>query len=251
MPAAVRTASSKKPIRFIFSSSGRSLCSSYNDRVPGSSFRVCRKNVTLRRRQLVACRAALSVVIYRRVAVFRGWRELSRRRIKVEHPISPSVRVRESLAVLHNELNLRQVARHNVRHLRRKRSIRYRFRPPLYLHNLRPLGESLAIAGNALLISLDHHRIGDDRPDHLRAFADAGANHFPLFVSLDLREGEPARYLQRVLVLLLLSGAGTASHHGEHQHNSRGHHIRSSLHALFLRQRWNCGDSFPDSEPES
>src|SRR5271163_3168628 len=58
----------------------------------------------------MACGAALGVVIHRRLAGLRRWRELSGCGVIVEHGISPSVRVRESLAVLHDELDLRQVA---------------------------------------------------------------------------------------------------------------------------------------------
>ncbi len=38
----------------------------------------------------------------------------------------------------------------------------------------------------------------------------------PVFVSLELREREPARNLQSVLVLLVLRGAGPAAQDGEH-----------------------------------
>src|SRR5215213_2363532 len=63
---------------------------------------------------------------------------------------------------------------------------------------------------------LDHHRIGEDHRD--RPVVLARGDDLPAFVSSEGGEGEPARHLQGVLVLL---GKGDAAQGGE-PHAKRG-----------------------------
>src|SRR6185437_9678604 len=61
--------------------------------------------------------------------------------------------------------------------------------------------EGLAVAGNAGFEGVDDHRVSDDDSDGLCMLA--GGDYFPVFVALELGEGEAAGYLEGVLVLVL------------------------------------------------
>src|ERR1700691_254808 len=83
-------------------------------------FGICGEDVILGGGQGVACGSALRILRLWRLAGHRGWLEPGRGVI-VEHGISPSVRVRESVVVLLNQLDLDEVTRHLVRGARGKR----------------------------------------------------------------------------------------------------------------------------------
>jgi len=59
------------------------------------------------------------------------------------------------------------------------------------LRHLGAVGERLAVAGNAGLLGLDHHGIGEDHSHHLFAVTDGDS--LPAFVSSELGEREPIR----------------------------------------------------------
>src|SRR5882672_7928496 len=60
------------------------------------------------------------------------------------------------------------------------------------LRHLGAVGERLAVAGNAGLVGLDHHGIGEDHRHHLFVVTDG--DRLPAFVSSELREREPIRH---------------------------------------------------------
>jgi hypothetical protein len=61
------------------------------------------------------------------------------------------------------------------------------------------VGEWLAIAGKAGAVSIDHRRITEDHGNVVSVLTDG--DNLPSFVSSKLREREPIRHLQSVLVL--------------------------------------------------
>src|ERR1700733_4164588 len=97
----------------------------------------------------MACGPALSVVPLRRLAGQGAGRERIGRGVIVEHGVSPSVAVRESLGILLDELNLSQGARHGVRRGRGKRGVGNLPRSPFDLGNLGAVREGLAVRRNA------------------------------------------------------------------------------------------------------
>jgi hypothetical protein len=66
-----------------------------------------------------------------------------------------------------------------VRGARRKRRIGYLLQFPLDLRDLGALGEGLAIAGDTLLVRVDHHRIRKDEPDYILGVGQTGADSLP------------------------------------------------------------------------
>jgi hypothetical protein len=120
--------------------------------------------------------------------------------VKAER-LSPPVRVGESLTVFLDELDLSQVTRHRVRGAHGKRGGGEFFRSPLDLRDLGALGEGLAIAGNTLLVGVDHHGIRKDKSDHVLGVGLTWADGLPVFVSPELGEREPIRHFHRILVL--------------------------------------------------
>src|ERR1700743_211785 len=99
----------------------------------------------------MACGAALRVVAI--------WTKGIRSGVVLEHAVSPTVGVRESLGILLDELNLSERARHGVRRFRGERGIRELFWLPLDFGNLGAVGEWLAIARNALPVGFHHDGI--------------------------------------------------------------------------------------------
>src|SRR5271156_3112224 len=73
------------------------------------------------------------------------------------------------------------------------------FRVPMDLRHLGAIRKGLAVTGNAGLIGVDHHRIPEDCSERISVMADG--DHRPAFVSSELREREPIRYFEGVLVL--------------------------------------------------
>src|SRR5262245_61582272 len=79
------------------------------------------------------------------------------------------------------------------------------------LRHLGTVWEGLAVAGNAGEVGVDHHGISEDRSDQLVVLMTDG-DQLPAFVSPELREREPSRHFQGVLVLL---AEGYAAEDGE------------------------------------
>jgi hypothetical protein len=159
----------------------------------GPSLRVCGENVIRRRCKRVAGSATLRVVPLRRL-VCQGCRpEPAGHRVVHEHGVSPSVRVRKSLGVLLDELDLSQFAGHSVRRARGKRGIGQLIRFPNDLGNLGAIGERLAMARGAFFVGLDHDGIGEDHPNHVLGVGETRGNRLPLFVSSEIRECQAAR----------------------------------------------------------
>src|ERR1700722_10699764 len=71
---------------------------------------------------------------------------------------------------------------------------------PMDLRHLGAIGERLAVARNAGLVGLDHHGISQDHSD--RRFVVTDGDSLPSFIPPELREREPTRNFQCVLVLL-------------------------------------------------
>src|ERR1700691_5428171 len=149
----------------------------------------------------MACSPALGVVPLRRLVSQSGRPARIGCGIAVEHGISPSVRVRESLTILLDELDPKQITRHRVWSAYRKRGIGYLLRSPLNLRYLGALWEGFPIAGNAFLVSVNHYGIRNDESDHVCGVGQTRANSLPVFVSLELGECEPVRNFHRVSVL--------------------------------------------------
>src|SRR5262249_26370413 len=117
--------------------------------------------------------------------------------------VCPSVRVRESLAILFDERDRFQ----SIRHVYKIRRLSVPFEGPLDLRNLGAVRKKLAVTGNAFPICVYHHVI---RCDHFQAaFGLAHCNVLPGFVSSEVRPCEPVWYFQRVPVL---RGKGQAAH---------------------------------------
>src|SRR4249920_2563703 len=106
----------------------------------------------------------------------------------VELGVSPAAGVRESLAVLHHEINVMK----GVRHGRRIGGLRTLFRFPVDLRHLGAVGEMLAVAGNTGPVGPDHHGIPEDHLDQVSCLTDSDS--LPTFVSPELGEREPIRY---------------------------------------------------------
>jgi hypothetical protein len=79
------------------------------------------------------------------------------------------------------------------------------------LRHLSAIWDSLAVAGHAFLIGIDHYRIPHDHSD--QAFVLTDRDYWPAFVSPELGEREPAGHLKGVLVL---RGNGRAAQDEEH-----------------------------------
>jgi hypothetical protein len=106
------------------------------------------------------------------------------------------------------------------------------------LCNFGAVGEWLAVAGNAGPVGIDHHGIGEDRSHQLVGLADG--DNLPVFISPELGEREPARYLHAVLVL---RGYGLAAQDGQprcndhHQPGCNFPHVTSPLQFLIEKIR--------------
>src|SRR5580704_6587185 len=66
---------------------------------------------------------------------------------------------------------------------------------------LEPSGNGLPLPGTPPLVGGDHHRIGNDEPDHVCGVGLTGPDSLPIFVSFELRECKAAGNFQGVLVL--------------------------------------------------
>src|ERR1700677_270890 len=84
-------------------------------------------------------------------------------------------------------------------HRRRTGFTDIHFPVPMDLRHLGAIRKGLAVTGNARLISVDHHRIPEDRSQLISVMAEG--DHRPAFVSSELREREAIRYFEGVLVL--------------------------------------------------
>src|SRR5580692_7560411 len=84
-------------------------------------------------------------------------------------------------------------------HRRRAGFTGIHFRVPMDLRHLGAIRKGLAVTGNARLISVDHHRISQDRSERISVMAEG--DHRPAFVSPELRKRETIRYFEGVLVL--------------------------------------------------
>src|ERR1043165_5533859 len=93
----------------------------------------------------------LGVVRLRRLVSSGAGRKRVGRSEILEHGISPSAAVREPLAILYHEIHVMQ----GVRHCRHGELCTL-FRIPMDLRHLGAVGEGLAVAWNARLVSLDH-----------------------------------------------------------------------------------------------
>src|SRR6476660_7489900 len=118
---------------------------------------VFRENVISGLHRRVAHEAALGVVPLRRLSGRGAGRERIGCGVIVEHGVTPPAAVRESLAVLHHEVDVMLGTRH-----RRGGERLQLFRVPMDLRHLGAVGESLAVPGNALLVGLDHHGVRED-----------------------------------------------------------------------------------------
>src|SRR5262249_49021963 len=119
------------------------------------------------------------------------------------------------LAVLLHEIHIMESTWH-----RRVREKLVGFWSPMDLRHFGTVGKRLAVAWNASLVGVNHHRICEDHSD--QSVVLTGGNNLPAFVTLDLREREPAGYLQAVLVLI---GKSQTTEDGElhrHQHHQPG-----------------------------
>src|SRR5258706_4220892 len=194
-----------------------------------SPLSVLREYVVVVLHHRVASEPALRVVFLRRFGgCGRGLKRIGRRVI-VERAPSPSPAIREPLAVLHPEINVMLRTWHGwltgVRLLL--------FRCPMNFRHFRAVRERLAIAGHAFLIGVDHCRIPHDHSN--KAFVLTDRDHRPVLVSPELREGEPIRYLQSVLVLR--GNRGTNCQDGDRRRNAEADqraffHCRISLIGL-------------------
>jgi hypothetical protein len=91
-------------------------------------------------------------------------------------------------------------------------------------------GKMLTVAGNACPVGVDHRGIAEDHFNQVSSLTDGDS--LPVFVSLELREREPIRHLQSVLVL---RGHGHAAHQdGEHYCNDHHQPGCNSRHGSFL-----------------
>ena len=91
------------------------------------------------------------------------------------------------------------------------------FRPALNLRNLGAIGERACHCREHLVSMLRSSQIGKDESDHVLSVGLTGADSLPVLVSLKVREREPARHLQSVLILFILRGAGLVAQDGERQ----------------------------------
>src|SRR6266550_6262592 len=155
---------------------------------------VVRENVISGLHGRVAHEPALGVVALRGLVSRGGGRERIGRSVILERGPSPAAAVREPLAILHHEVDVMQACRH-----RRSWERFQLFRVPMDLRHLGAVGERLAVTGNAGLVGLDHHGIGEDQSHHLFIVTDGDS--LPTFVSSELREREPIRHSHGVLVL--------------------------------------------------
>src|SRR5262245_39328477 len=96
------------------------------------------------------------------------------------------------------------------------------------LRHLGTVWERLAVARNAGQVGVDHHGISEDHSDQLVVLTNG--NNLPAFVSPKLREREPTRHFQGVLVLL---GKGHAAQDSERYRNDRNRSDLSFLHGLY------------------
>jgi hypothetical protein len=103
----------------------------------------------------------------------------------VELGVAPSAAVGESLAVLHHEINIVQLAVHR----RRRRRVFTLLRFPMDLRHSDAIGEMLAGGRKTGLIGGDHRGIAQDHFNQISGLADADG--LPAFVSLEIGEPEP------------------------------------------------------------
>src|SRR5215471_1312294 len=152
------------------------------------------KNVIPRFRSRVAPLPAFGVVpLWWRAGRRAGFERVGRD-VVVKYGIAPSAAVCESPAVFFHEVDVQEAAR-SCR-LREKFVL---LRLPVDLGHLGPVRDWLAVGGNTRLISLDHRGIAEDHRHH--SVVPTDADGLPSFISSEIREGEPARHFNGVLVL--------------------------------------------------
>src|ERR1051325_3808621 len=155
---------------------------------------VIRENVVSGLRSGVAREPALGIVPLRRRANRGPGCERIGRGIVIEHGVSPSAAVRESLAVFDHEVHVDQVARHG-----RIGEELVRFRSPMDLRHLSSVRDRLTITGNTGLVGTYHRRIAEVHSDD--PFVSTDGDGLPSFVSPELGERKSTRHFHRVLVL--------------------------------------------------
>src|SRR5579863_6283284 len=160
-----------------------------------SPLRVGGEDVILVRHDRVAGEAALGVVLLRRRVGRIGGPEGLGCRVILERGPSPSPAVREPVAVLHHEVRVMQGARHG----RLAGLVLGLLRGPMDLRHPGPIGERLAVAGNARLVGLDHYGIAEDDRELVAIVTDS--DRLPILVASELGEAEATRDLHGISVL--------------------------------------------------
>src|SRR5581483_7735852 len=167
-------------------------------------------------------------------------RELIRCGVVVEHRVSPSLAFRKSLAVLLHHESLGK----NIWHFHCEGRLRSLLQLPLELDDHGPLGERLAVTGDAGFVRVDHRGVRDD---HLEYFGGSrGGDVSPVLVSPEVGERNSARRHQRVLVLVLtLRVKDHDAEDGEHFNGCRNDgeapdtfHGCACFYPLFLRHEF-------------
>ena len=158
------------------------LCAAYT----ASPVPVIRENVISCLHARVAREPALGVVPLRRLASQSAGLERIGCSVILEHGPSPPSAVREPLAVLHHEVDVMLGTWH-----RRCGERLQLFRVPMDLRHPRAVRERLAVAGNAVLVGLDHHGISEDRSNKVSVLTDG--DNLPGLVSSELGKRQPAR----------------------------------------------------------
>src|SRR5437870_4799420 len=184
---------------------------------------VIREDVVSRLHDRVARESTLGVVpLWWRVG--RGSGREPPGRLILEHGPPPPAAVREPLAVLHQEVDVMQRARH-----RRCGECLQLFRVPMDLGHSGAVGERLAVARNAGPVGGDHHGIGEDRSQQASVLTDG--DNLPVLVSPELGEREPTRHLHGVLVL---GGQGAAAQRTDDGRHDSNRPQAFALHNTFL-----------------
>src|SRR6185312_16491894 len=91
-------------------------------------------------------------------------------------------------------------------------------RGPMDLRHPGPIGERLAVAGNARLVGIDHYGIAEDDRELVAIVTDS--DHLPILVASELGEAEATRHLQSVPVLRRERHSG--DHRREYDKDDRG-----------------------------
>src|SRR3954469_18023297 len=117
-------------------------------------------------------------------------RKLAAGGVVVEHSVPPTAGRRKFSAVFLDDESLGE----DVRHIDDELGIRALLRLPLQLHDPGAVRKSLAVAGNAGLVSLDHRRVGDDDLEHF--IGPGGRDDCPILIAPEVGEGDSARGFQ-------------------------------------------------------